>query len=478
MKNILILGSGLVARPIIQYLLSKDYHVTVASNTPDRSDAMIAGNLNGTSVFWDAGDEDSLDLMITSHDIVVSLLPYVFHVMVAKHCVNHRKNMVTTSYVKPEMYALDAAAKEADVILLNEMGLDPGIDHMSAMRIIDKVHDREGAILEFYSICGALPAPEAATNPFRYKFSWSPKGVVLAGNNDAVFLQHGKIVSVPTRDLFKNPFHVNFPEIGELEVYPNRDSLAYKEIYGIPEAQTMFRGTFRYNGWCETLDALKQLNLISVEKIEMTGMTYADMVLHQIDQLRKNKSNQNPQNPDQSSNTSSHHHIITSSHHHITTSAIRQQVAEFLGIPETAHALEAMNWLGLFDLSPLNRHMDSTFEVTSDLMIAKMELGQTERDMVAMQHTFLAAFSDGRKEVIRSRMLDFGTLDTDTSIARTVALPAAIGVEMILNGQIKIKGVHVPVIPEIYNPVLDKLETMGIKMVEEYGLPVSEMVNT
>ena len=400
----------------------------------------------------------------------MSLLPYVYHVMVAKHCVSHQKNMVTTSYVKPEMYALDVVAKEAGIILLNEMGLDPGIDHMSAMRIIDKVHDRQGAILEFYSICGALPAPEAANNPFRYKFSWSPKGVVLAGNNDAVFLQNGKIVDIPTRNLFKNPFRVSFPEVGELEVYPNRDSMAYKEIYGIPEARTMFRGTFRYNGWCETLDAMKQLNLISAEKTNMAGMSYADMVMHQIEQLNKQKFNQESGNAGKSSNASAHQHI--------STSTLSQQVAKFLGIPETAHAMDAMRWLGLFDQSPMNRMMDSTFEVTSDLMIEKMSLGQTERDMVAMQHTFLAAFSDGRKEVIRSRMLDFGTLDTDTSIARTVALPAAIGVEMILEGKINVKGVHIPVIPEIYNPVLDKLETMGIKMVEEYGLPISEMIKS
>ncbi|MCX6306351.1 MAG: saccharopine dehydrogenase NADP-binding domain-containing protein [Bacteroidetes bacterium] len=446
MKKILILGSGLVAKPIIQYLLSKDYLVTVASNTPDRSDMMIDGNPRGTSLFWDAGDEDSLGRLVADHDITVSLLPYIFHVMVARHCVAHKKNMVTTSYVKPEMYALDDAAKAAGIILLNEMGLDPGIDHMSAMRIIDSVHEREGAILEFYSICGALPAPEAADNPFRYKFSWSPKGVVLAGNNDAMYLHHGKVVELPTLSLFKNPFRVNFPEVGELEVYPNRDSLAYKEIYGIPEAQTMFRGTFRYKGWCETLDAIKRLNLISPEKTDMTGFTYADMVKRQIGE--------------------------TSS-----ASSTRSQVAGFLGIPENSHAVEAMGWLGLFDDVAMNRGIDSTFEVTSDLMIEKMSLGQHERDMVAMQHTFLAAFSDGRKEVIRSRMLDYGTLATDTSIARTVALPAAIGVEMILDGKINVKGVHVPVIPEIYNPVLDQLEKLGIKMIEEYGLPLSEMVN-
>lgn len=446
MKKILILGSGLVAKPIIQHLLSRGYEVTVASNTPDRSDAMIAGQSNGLSLFWDAGDEDTLSRMVSGHDLTVSLLPYVFHASVARQCVAHKKNMVTTSYVKPEMRELDRAAKDAGIILLNEMGLDPGIDHMSAMRIIDTVHEREGAILEFYSICGALPAPEAADNPFRYKFSWSPKGVVLAGNNDAVYLHHGKVIEIPSAELFRNPFSVNFPGVGELQVYPNRDSLAYKEIYGIPEAQTMFRGTFRYTGWCETLDAMKRLSLISPEKLNMTGMTCAGMVRSKTGNLT-------------------------------VSSSVRNQVAGFLGLPESAHAIEAMNWLGLFDDTPMNRSVDSTFEVTSDLMIEKMSLGPDERDMVAMQHTFLAAFSDGRKEVIRSRMLDFGTLATDTSIARTVALPAAIGVEMILNEKINVKGVHVPVIPEIYNPVLDQLELLGIRMFEEYGLPVTEMID-
>ncbi len=433
MKKVLILGSGLVARPIIQHLLNKNYRLTVASNTPDRSDIMINKHPNGKSLFWEATDEGSLDRMVAEHDLTVSILPYVFHVMVARYCLKHAKNMVTTSYVKPEMKALHEEALQKGVILLNECGLDPGIDHMSAMRIIDKVHKNGGAILEFYSICGALPAPEAADNPFKYKFSWSPKGVVMAGNNDAIYLRHGQVVSIPTADLFKDPFQVVFPGVGEMEVYPNRDSLAYKEIYGIPEARTMFRGTFRYKGWCETLDAIKALNLISNEKIDMTGMSYADLMNRQIQDTGYR-------------------------------------------IQDHPYAFEALQWLGLYDNSPMNRTLDSTFEVTSDLMIAKMELGQTERDMVAMQHTFLAAYSDGRKEVIRSRMLDYGTLATDTSIARTVALPAAIAVEMILLGEIKVKGVHIPVIPEIYHPILDQLEKLDIRMVEEFGLPVSENI--
>ncbi len=449
MNNILILGSGLVAQPIIRYLLSRGHRLTVASNTPERSDHMIAGHPGGTSVYWVADDEGALRQLVHQHDLTVSLLPYAFHVMVARHCIACGKHMVTTSYVKPEMRALDAAAVDAGIIILNEVGLDPGIDHMSAMRIIDKVHSQEGAILEFYSICGALPAPEAADNPFRYKFSWSPKGVVLAGNNDATYLHQGKVVELPTRELFRNPFRVDFPGVGELEVYPNRDSLSYKEIYGIPEARTMFRGTFRYQGWCETLDAMKRLSLIAPEKFDMTGMTYAGMTTR----------------------------IISAAAGGPGSLTARQKAAGFLGIPVGAHALDAMEWLGLFNEIPLNRGVDSTFEVTSDQMIAKMELGVAERDMVVMQHTFLAAYSDGRKEVIRSRMLDYGTLATDTSIARTVALPAAMAVEMILDGSIGVRGVHIPVIPGIYRPILDRLEHLGIRMEEEFGLPLSEMIS-
>jgi saccharopine dehydrogenase-like NADP-dependent oxidoreductase len=436
MNKILLLGSGLVAHPMIRYLLDKKYTLTVASNTPDRAAAMIAGNPAGNVLFWEAGDENGLDRMVAEHDLTVSLLPYAFHLQVAKRCIARRKNMVTTSYVKPEMKALDSEAKNAGIIILNEIGLDPGIDHMSAMRIIDQVHGKEGAVLEFYSICGALPAPEAAGNPFRYKFSWSPKGVVMAGNNDALFLRHGKIVSVPSQDLFRDPFRVDFPGVGELEVYPNRDSLAYRDIYGIPEAQTVYRGTFRYKGWCETLDLMKRLGLISYEKIDMTGMTFRDLVEKRISELK----------------------------------------VPIEG-PAFSYAVDALKWLGLFDNMPMNRTIDSAFEVVSDRMIEKMSLGVKERDMVVLQHTFLAGYPDGRKEVIRSRMLDFGSPATDTSIARTVALPAAIGVEMILNGRIRSKGVHIPVIPGIYNPVLDELEKIGVRMTEEFGLPVTENID-
>lgn len=444
MKKVLILGAGLVVKPIVTHLLNKGIHVTLATRTKSKAEAMISGHPNGTAVAWTVEDEAGLDQMVASHDLSVSLLPYAHHLLVAKYCLKHKKNMVTTSYVKPEMQALDAQAKEAGIIILNELGLDPGIDHMSAMRIIDNVHNRNGKIEEFYSICGALPAPEVANNPFKYKFSWSPKGVVMAGNNDGKYLRYGKVVEVPTENLFKNPLKVDFDKVGMLEVYPNRDSISYIDIYGIPETKTMMRGTFRFKGWCESIDAMKQLRLISYDKFDMSGMTYAQFMAHQIGAA--------------------------------DATAIKSKVAAYLKLDVDALAISAIEWLGLFEDKAMDRGIDSPFEVTSDLMISKMELGMNERDMVVMQHTFLASYPDGSKEVIRSRMLDFGTPATDTSVARTVALPAAIGVEMILKGEIGVKGVFRPVIPEIYNPVLDELEKLDIRMEEEYGLPLSENI--
>ncbi len=445
MKKVLILGAGMVVHPIVRYLLDKNFIVTVATRTKSKADEMIAGHPNGRSVAWTVEQEAELDKMIAEHDLTVSLLPYLYHVMVAKKCIRLKKNMVTTSYVKPEMKALDAEAKKAGIIILNELGLDPGIDHMSAMRLIDHIHDKGGKVEEFYSFCGALVAPEVEENPFHYKFTWAPKGVVMAGNNDGNYLKDGQVRYIPTEKLFRDPLKVNFPKIGLLDVYPNRDSLPYKELYGIPEAKTVMRGTFRYEGWCEIIDAMKVLGLISYDKFNMEGMTYADLMAKQIGKA--------------------------------SAGNIKAETAAKLGVGINARAISAMEWLGLFSSEKMNRKEDSTFEVVSDLMLAKMMIQPEERDMVVMQHTFTASYPDGKKEVLKSRMLDFGTLKTDTSIARTVALPAACGVQMILEGKITEKGVHIPVLPDIYNPILDQLETMNIKMVEEYGLPLSERIS-
>ncbi|MDD5570661.1 MAG: saccharopine dehydrogenase C-terminal domain-containing protein [Bacteroidales bacterium] len=444
-RKVLILGAGMVVKPIVTYLLNNKFKVTVATRTKSKADEIIAGHKNGTAIEWTVDDIDTLDKLIAEHDLTVSLLPYAYHVMVAKICITHKKNMVTTSYVKPEMNALDSDAKKANVLILNEIGLDPGIDHMSAMKIIDHVHSKGGKIEEFYSFCGALPAPEAVNNPFKYKFSWSPKGVVMAGNNDGKYLKNEKVIQVDTKNLFKNPLNVNFKNVGELQVYPNRDSLPYVDLYGVRETKTMMRGTFRYTGWCEIIDKMKQLNLISYDEKDFTGKTYSGFVAMMLGKTSSDN--------------------------------IKGDVAGYLNVDVNSLPIKALEWLGLFENNEMPYTKTSPFEITSDLMIAKMALGREERDMVVMQHTFTASYPDGKKEVIKSSMLDFGTLATDTAIARTVALPAAIAVRMILENKINVKGVHIPIIPDIYNPVLQNLEEMNIKMTEEYGLPLSDRID-
>ena len=234
MKKVLILGAGLVAKPMVEYLLEKGFRLLIASPMKERADEMINGNPIGSSLDWSMDDPIALDKLVEEYDITVSLLPYKYHTDVAKVCLKHKKPLVTTSYVQPEMKALDEAARNAGVLFLNEMGLDPGIDHMTAMKIIDYIHLRGGKVEEFYSLCGALPAPEAADNPLKYKFTWSPKGVILASRNSALYLKKGKETYIDAANLFKDRFNYTFPGIGDLEVYPNRDSISYINIYDIP----------------------------------------------------------------------------------------------------------------------------------------------------------------------------------------------------------------------------------------------------
>jgi saccharopine dehydrogenase-like NADP-dependent oxidoreductase len=341
------------------------------------------------------------------------------------------------------MMLLDEEAKNAGIILLNEIGLDPGIDHMSAMKIIDKIHANGGKVEEFYSLCGALPAPEAVDNPLGYKFSWSPKGVVLASRNSALYLKKGKKIYIEPTDLFKDTFIYYFPEIGDLEVYPNRDSISYSEIYNIPEVSTMFRGTFRYKGWCETLDAMKGLNMLDDAPKDYSSMSYSDFLAERAG---------------------------------TTTLNLRKDIPAKLGISEDSITMKAFSWLGFFSDEMMSYNETTPFEITSDRMISRMPLGENERDMVAMQHIFLASYPDGKREVIKSSLINFGSPASNTAIARTVALPAAIAVKLILEKKLILKGVYRPVVPEIYNPVLVELKTLGIEMKEEFGLPVHSMI--
>jgi saccharopine dehydrogenase (NADP+, L-glutamate forming) len=443
MKNVLVLGSGMVAAPIIEYLLNKDYFVGVAGIDTERSKELINNHPNGEAIHWDADDVEGLRTLAKEYNLLVSLLPYKFHVMVAEVCLELGKHMVTTSYVKPEMQDLHDEAKEKGLLLLNEIGLDPGIDHMSAMKIIDDIHEKGGNIEEFYSITGALPDPAIVDNPFGYKFSWSPKGVILASKNDARYLKDGDEVYIEPAKLFQDVFEFEFPEVGIFDVYPNRNSIDYIDIYGIPEVQTIYRGTFRMKNWCRALDTIKHLGLLSDEVSDFSGYTYANFI-------RKVAG--------------------------LPEGDIKKAIAEKLNISIDSIAIESLEWLGMLDDKDMERGNDSPFEITSDIMIEKMWMKEGDRDMVAMQHVFKVKWSDGKEEVIKSRLLDFGDSNGHTSVAKTVALPAAVAVDQILKGNIKLSGVYRPVERVIYEPVMNALTDMDIIMIEEFNLPVSENI--
>ncbi|MFC2082961.1 saccharopine dehydrogenase C-terminal domain-containing protein [Candidatus Bipolaricaulota bacterium] len=434
MSKVLVLGAGLVAGPLVRYLLNVDeFTVTVASRTVEKANALVGSAANGIAQALNVKDEAALEALIADHDLSISLLPYVYHPTVAKLCVKHRKQMVTTSYVKPEMQALDAQAKEADVILLNEIGVDPGIDHMSAMDVVHQVESKGGKLLSFTSNTGGLPAPDANDNPFGYKFSWAPRGVVMAGKNPAKFLKNGEVVDVPGPELFAYHWPCEVKGFGELEVYPNRDSMPYIETYGIPTVTSMFRGTLRYPGWCETLKKVVDLGYLDeTERDDIAGLTYGQLLARIINSDGEN---------------------------------LKFDLAVFLGIAVDSEPIAKLEWLGLLGDEAIPAADNTYLDVVASRMLSKMRYATGERDMLVMQHEFVAEYAD-RTEKTTSTMIDYGIPNGDSSMSRLVGLPAAVAARMILQGEINLTGVHVPMIPEIYRPVLSELATMGISFQE------------
>jgi len=437
MKKVVVFGAGLVVRAHVQYLLDQGFAVTVASRTVSKAEAIVDGHPNGTPLAFDITVEpERLEQIIADHDVAVSLLPWQFHPQVARACIDQGKHMVTTSYVKDEMKALDAEAKEKGIILLNELGVDPGIDHMTAMKVIHKVQGDGGEITTFQSYCGGLPAPEANDNPYGYKFSWSPRGVLLAGLNTARYRRDGQVVDVAGNELFDHVWEVPVEVEGaviDFEGYPNRDSMPYTEYYGIDPRDVMFRGTLRNQDWCRSMKQVARLGMLRTDAIEgLEGKTFADLtaVLIGAD----------------------------------TTTDLKAATAAHLGIDVEGVEISKMEWLGLFSDTPLPEPK-APVDILTAHMLDRMSYNEGERDLIVLQHTFIAEYAD-RKEKITSTMIDFGIPGGDSSMNRTVGLPAAVGVRFILEGRFTQPGVIVPVMPEFYEPALEELERLGISFSE------------
>jgi saccharopine dehydrogenase-like NADP-dependent oxidoreductase len=439
MKTVLVLGAGLVARPLVRYLLEKQgVAVTMASRTVSKAEAIVDGHPDGTCCALDLTAPAGLDDLIKSSDVVISLLPYRWHVDVAKRCIQFKRHLITTSYVKDEMQDLDQAAREAGVLLLNELGLDPGIDHMSAMRIIHAVQERGGEIASFRSYCGGLPAPEDDDNPLGYKFSWSPKGVVLAGTNNGRFLEDGELKEIPNSQLFATHWPVFVPGVGELEGYPNRDSVQYIEMYGLHGIKTMFRGTLRNLGWCATWQRLVELGLLDTSpRADLGSMTFAEL----LSGVAERQSGEE----------------------------LRTAVARHLSLHPDSREMRNIAWLGLLDEKPLPEKAESVADALTILLDEAMPYRAGEKDMIVLLHEFRASTPEVTElQRITSTLVAFGEPEGDSAMARTVSLPAAVAAHHLITGKITLTGVHIPTHKDVYNPVLDELANLGIECVEDW----------
>ena len=439
MKRVLALGAGLVARPLVDELLSRpDVDLTLAALDVERARALLAaggarGGGRGRAAGLDVEDGAALGRSVAEADAVVSLLPAHLHPVVARHCVEHGVPLVTTSYVSDEMRSLDTEARSRGVLLLNECGLDPGIDHMMAVEVIRRVEREGGRIVSFVSYCGGLPAPDSADNPLRYKMSWSPRGVLVAARSPVRFLSGGEIVEHPTPYLPGGPERVRVPGAPELEGYPNRDSVPYRALYGLEQARDVLRGTLRYPGWCETMEALLRLGLLSVEAAPL-GPSYCDL----IDQNLPPGSGPLP-----------------------------KRIARFLELPEDHPVLDRLAWLGLFSQRPVPDDARSPLDALADLVGDKLRYEEGEHDMIVLEHRFGVVYRDGTERRIASRLVVEGEAGDESAMARTVGLPAALACGLILDGELALTGVHIPVHESIYRPVLDGLAERGIEVVEE-----------
>ncbi|KAL6060132.1 saccharopine dehydrogenase (NADP+, L-glutamate-forming) [Balamuthia mandrillaris] len=345
------------------------------------------------------------------------------------------------------MRELEAEAKEKGLVIINECGVDPGTDHMSAMRVIHRVRENGGRVTSFLSYCGGLPAPDSNDNPFGYKYSWSPRGVLLASRNAAHFLRDGKIVDIAGQDLFDN-FEVEKIEAldAEVESYPNRNSCQYIDTYGLSAVKTMIRGTYRYKGWCVSIKKLVDLGFLDLEeRAGLPGKTYPAMIAEMVKEQKEKKGS------------------ASSS----TAASLKEEVAQLLNVEPDHYAVNNMEWLGLFDENnTIPAGIKTRLDALCHLMQSKMQYKPGERDMILMKHEFIATYPDDKQEKITCMLIDYGISNGDTSMSRTVSLPVAIATRLVLEGKYTKPGLSIPIVPELYNPILDELETLGIKFVD------------
>lgn len=440
MRKILILGAGRSASSLIQYVIhhaqEQQWQLTVADKEASQAERLVKeGPTVAQGVALDATDGTARAALIQQHDLVISMLPAFMHMDVLKDCLALRKHVITPSYVPDALWSMDAEFKAAGLIVLNEMGLDPGIDHMSAMRILDRLNAAGARMESFESYCGGLVAPESDDNPWGYKFSWNPRNVVLAGQGGAAkYIRDGVTKYIPYHKLFQQVQRITVPGLGGFDGYANRDSLKYRAAYGLEGIPTLLRGTLRKAGYCAAWDAFVQLGCTDDSyALELpANSTWADYLRAFLPGAAAD---------------------------------LRRATADYLGPNATDDVMDKLAWLGLFDAAPIGVEGRSPAATLQHLLEQKWKLGPADKDLVVMWHRFRYE-REGRAHEIQASLASIGLDPVHTAMARTVGLPIGMACKLVLNGKVQDRGVLLPLKPSIYDPVLDELEALGIAFQE------------
>lgn len=443
MQNILIIGAGRSAVYLIEYLLdeapSNQWHVTIADSSPDAAQKIVGDHTSATVVMLDATDSEARKGLIAKADLVISMLPAFMHGLVANDCIALRKHLVTPSYISEEMQKLESTVKENGLIFLNELGVDPGIDHMSAMRLLDQMRSRGAEITWFESFTGGLLAPESDDNPWNYKFTWNPRNVVLAGQGGAVKFKHnGRFKYIPYQKLFRRTEIIHIPGYGRFEGYANRNSLGYRELYGLQHVPTIYRGTLRRVGFCRAWDIFVQMGLTDDSYVmedwqTMTHRQFTNSFL--------------AYNPDDS---------------------VELKLMHYMKLDQDNDVFDKLEWLGIFEDTVVGLDKPSTpAQILQRILEKKWTLNPSDKDMIVMWHKILLKEkgSDTERE-FHASMVVIGDEQPRTAMAKTVGLPVGMAAKLILQKKFTRPGIYAPVTSDIYNPILVELEGYGIRFEE------------
>lgn len=442
MKQILLFGAGKSATVLIDYLLAnaekENWRLTLADANLQTAMDKIKNSPFGQPVAFDVTDKEARGRFINEADIVISMMPAALHGEIAKDCVEYGKNLLTASYIEDNIRSLATTIAEKGLLFICEMGLDPGIDHMSAMRLIDEIHAKAGRIKTFKSHCGGLVAPESDDNPWHYKISWNPRNVVLAGRAGAVFRKDGETFNIPYEQVFENNELVNIPGLDPLACYPNRDSLSYIPVYGLEESSTFIRTTLRYPSFCKAWYCIVKANLTDESRssgvIADKHLTYNEWSSKSVEVFTGYKS-------------------------------VEGFVSYYAG-DDAKQVLELFEYLGLLSEEPIPLTSTCSADVLQFALENRLRLLPHDRDMIVMLHE-LEYELNGSMHQTRSSLIVKGENNLQTAMAKTVGLPLGIAAKFILNGRISCTGLHIPTIKEIYEPVLEELSLQGVRFVEE-----------